>query len=94
MKIAVYFSLSGSPKAYAYAVDEQALSLTNVSPGDRAVLVNKIKEDGEVSLSIGTYIGKASDVAPEQLKPVVCFIAADVLLAAKVATLRLEGSAA
>lgn len=92
MKIAAYFTLSGNTKPYAYAVDDQAL--TNVSPGDRAVLVNKIKEDGEVSLSIGTYIGKASDVAPEQLKPVVSFIAADALLAAKVATLRLEGSAA
>ena len=48
MKIAAYFTLSGNTKPYAYAVDDQAL--TNVSPGDRAVLVNKRTAfDGAIS---------------------------------------------
>lgn len=88
MKTAIGVMLSGNATVYGYAIDEKDLVNRNV--GDRVVIANKTKDGGELSMSIGTYVGPLGLVAPDLLKPVVQFIDADRLLAAKVETLRLE----
>jgi hypothetical protein len=82
-------TLSGNDKPYFYTADEKQLVNRNV--GDRVVVPNKLKEGGELSLSIGTYQGINPTTADSSgLKPVVQFLDAEAVLAAKVDMVRLE----
>jgi len=65
--------LSGSPKLYAYA------SGVDLKNGDRVVIANKLKEDGALSLSIGTVAGPAADAAVSSLNPVLQVIDAKAI---------------
>lgn len=92
MKI-VAIKLSGNDKLYFYtARDEQCI---NVNMGDRVVVPNKVKEDGSLSLSIGTFDGFAETgaVGVEGLKPVVQFIDASEVQRVKLGLLRVEANA-
>lgn len=92
MKIAA-IKLSGNDKLYFYtARDEQCI---NVNVGDRVVVPNKVKDDGTLSLSIGTFDGfaEAGAVGTEGLKPIVQFIDATEVRTTQLALLKAEANA-
>lgn len=91
MKRAIGINLSGNNTTYFYSADEA--DLVNVSVGAKVVIPNKTKDDGSLSLSIGTYRGPATDVAPEGLKPVVQFLDGSRLREVHVAVLKMEAVA-
>ena len=75
----VNLRLSGSnDKTYAYIYDPALMSkLEYVKPGDRAVVPSKLKEDGSISLAIGTVMEVHRDVEPDpaiKYKHVVQFL--------------------
>ncbi len=88
MKRAIGVLLSGNSTIYYYSADEK--DLVNRSAGDKVVIPNKVKDDGTLSMSIGSYIHNASDVAVEGLKPVVMFIDMDAVRTAQLEVLKLE----
>lgn len=65
--------LSGSPRLYAYS------STLELQPGDRVVIANKVKDDGSLSLSIGTVAGPAAAAAVSSLNPVLQVIDAKAI---------------
>lgn len=88
MKTIVQTQFTGNAKLYAYLLPEEAPSgLNAVSPGDRIVVINKIAEDGKVSLSMATIISvhEVDDKDATDLKPFVQLVpksAIDVAVAA------------
>lgn len=72
MRIAITVKLSGNDTGYHYVADE-ALA-RNIPVGCRVVVPNKLKDDGTLSMSIGTFAGIASGVSVETLKPIVQFL--------------------
>lgn len=91
MQKAIGIKLSGNDTVYYYACEEKALE--NRSVGDKVVIPNKVKEDGSLSLSIGTYAGAGGSIVASTLKPIVQFIDADALRLAQVTVLRMEAAA-
>lgn len=91
MQVAINILLSGNPVPYMYACEEKALENRNV--GDKVVIPNKAKDDGSLSMSIGTYQGIAPTGSPGALKPIVQFIDADAYRLAQVTVLRMEAAA-
>ena len=65
--------LSGSPRLYAYS------STLELQPGDRVVIANKLKDDGSLSLSIGTVAGPAPTADPAGLNPVLQVISSQAI---------------
>jgi hypothetical protein len=58
MKQIVEVQFTGNAKTYIYSAPAFCSDLPGaIQPGDRVVVINKIKEDGSVSLSIATVVG-------------------------------------
>jgi hypothetical protein len=70
--VVVSLQLSGNDKLYNYVA--LAAQVVNRNVGDRVVVPNKLKDDGSLSLSIGTFKGIVQDASPEGLLPVVQFV--------------------
>ena len=87
MKFAIGVLLSGNSTVYHYAASE--IELFTCSVGDKVVIPNKLKDDGTLSMSIGTYIGRSSDVAAEGLKPIVQFLGHDAVCSAREAVAKM-----
>jgi len=79
MQLAIFLQFSGSAKEYAYAVGHLR---TVPQVGDRVVIPNKVKDDGTLSLSIGTVTGDLHEHAGNDLLPVIQIISKEDLFGA------------
>lgn len=80
-------TLSGNSTIYFYTCPAEMVE--GRRPGDRVVIVNKVKDGGELSLSIGTFQGiNETGADTTSLKPAVQFIDADKLMLARVEATR------
>lgn len=75
----VRLKLSGSEKLYDYLWDGNTEGALYVLPGHRAVVPSKLRDDGTLSLAIGTVIESLTNVELDpaiQYKHVVQFLSA------------------
>lgn len=85
MKPFVEVQFSGNAKLYSYLIPSfYSEPLTAVHPGDRAVVISKMKDDGTPSLSIATIInvGRCDDPTAVMLQPFVQLVPKSAIAAA------------
>lgn len=74
---AITAQFSGSPRTYSYRVSPLEGAVLKV--GDRVVVPNKLKDDGELSLSIARVVALLDEVPVEATAYIVQSLAPDLL---------------